>query len=66
MVCPVCREPLTYDVDQLLSAPAPQLPEVKPLPQVLLEPHYRTSRENRPVLSGGRGSDQFKLQAEVG
>lgn len=30
MVCPVCREPLTYDVDQLLSSPAPQLPEVKP------------------------------------
>lgn len=28
MVCPVCREPLTYDVDQLLSSPAPQLPEV--------------------------------------
>ncbi len=31
MVCPVCREPLTYDIDQLLSAPAPQLPEVKHL-----------------------------------
>ncbi|XP_003976983.2 E3 ubiquitin-protein ligase RNF25 [Takifugu rubripes] len=28
VVCPVCREPLIYDVDQLLSAPAPQLPEV--------------------------------------
>ncbi|XP_059204255.1 E3 ubiquitin-protein ligase RNF25 isoform X2 [Centropristis striata] len=27
VVCPVCREPLTYDVDQLLSSPAPQLPE---------------------------------------
>uniref|UniRef100_H3D151 RING-type domain-containing protein n=1 Tax=Tetraodon nigroviridis TaxID=99883 RepID=H3D151_TETNG len=27
VVCPVCREPLTYDVDWLLSAPAPQLPE---------------------------------------
>ena len=30
VVCPVCREPLTYDVDQLLSSPAPQLPEVTP------------------------------------
>lgn len=30
VVCPVCREPLTCDVDQLLSSPAPQLPEVKP------------------------------------
>lgn len=29
VVCPVCREPLTYDVTQLLSSPAPQLPEVK-------------------------------------
>ncbi|XP_031174586.1 E3 ubiquitin-protein ligase RNF25 [Sander lucioperca] len=28
VVCPVCREPLTYDVDQLLSSPAPQLPEL--------------------------------------
>lgn len=28
MVCPVCREPLIYDVDQLLSSPAPQLPEL--------------------------------------
>lgn len=28
VVCPVCREPLTYDVDQLLSSPAPRLPEV--------------------------------------
>lgn len=28
MVCPVCREPLTYDVEQLLSSPAPQLPEL--------------------------------------
>ncbi|XP_069565088.1 E3 ubiquitin-protein ligase RNF25 isoform X2 [Brachyistius frenatus] len=27
VVCPVCRETLTYDVDQLLSAAAPQLPE---------------------------------------
>lgn len=65
VVCPVCREPLTYDMGQLLSAPAPQLPEVKPLPRVLLEPHDRTRGENGPVLPGGRGSDQFKLQAEV-
>lgn len=28
VVCPVCREPLTYDLDQLLSAPEPQLPQV--------------------------------------
>lgn len=28
VVCPVCREPLSYDVDQLLSCPAPQLPEL--------------------------------------
>ncbi|XP_029997133.1 E3 ubiquitin-protein ligase RNF25 [Sphaeramia orbicularis] len=28
VVCPVCREPLSYDVHQLLSCPAPQLPEV--------------------------------------
>ncbi|XP_070703247.1 E3 ubiquitin-protein ligase RNF25 [Pempheris klunzingeri] len=28
VVCPVCREPLIYDVDQLLSSPAPQLPEL--------------------------------------
>uniref|UniRef100_A0A8C2WKI0 Ring finger protein 25 n=1 Tax=Cyclopterus lumpus TaxID=8103 RepID=A0A8C2WKI0_CYCLU len=28
VVCPVCREPLTYDVDQLLRCPAPQLPEL--------------------------------------
>lgn len=28
VVCPVCREPLTYDVTQLLSSPAPQLPEL--------------------------------------
>lgn len=28
VVCPVCREPLNYDVSQLLSCPAPQLPEV--------------------------------------
>lgn len=28
VVCPVCREPLMYDVDHLLSSPAPQLPEL--------------------------------------
>ncbi|MEQ2310652.1 hypothetical protein AMECASPLE_011272 [Ameca splendens] len=28
VVCPVCREPLTYDVSQLLSSPAPELPEL--------------------------------------
>uniref|UniRef100_UPI0037E8A376 E3 ubiquitin-protein ligase RNF25 n=1 Tax=Semicossyphus pulcher TaxID=241346 RepID=UPI0037E8A376 len=28
VVCPVCRETLTYDVDQLLESPAPQLPEL--------------------------------------
>nr|XP_020443568.1 E3 ubiquitin-protein ligase RNF25 [Monopterus albus] len=28
VVCPVCREPLTYDADELLSSPAPQLPEL--------------------------------------
>ncbi|CAJ1075610.1 E3 ubiquitin-protein ligase RNF25 [Xyrichtys novacula] len=28
VVCPVCREPLIYDVDQLLASPAPQLPEL--------------------------------------
>ncbi|XP_069381686.1 E3 ubiquitin-protein ligase RNF25 [Paralichthys olivaceus] len=28
VVCPVCREPLAYDVDQLLSSAAPQLPEL--------------------------------------
>ncbi|XP_053194940.1 E3 ubiquitin-protein ligase RNF25 [Scomber japonicus] len=28
VVCPVCREPLSYDVDQLLSSPVPQLPEL--------------------------------------
>ncbi|XP_050929750.1 LOW QUALITY PROTEIN: E3 ubiquitin-protein ligase RNF25 [Lates calcarifer] len=28
VVCPVCREPLQYDVHQLLSSPAPQLPEL--------------------------------------
>lgn len=61
----MCREPLTYDVDQLLSAPVPQLPEVKPL-WVLSEPHERIRAEIRLVLSGGRGSNQFKLQAEVG
>ncbi|XP_026181524.1 E3 ubiquitin-protein ligase RNF25 isoform X2 [Mastacembelus armatus] len=37
VVCPVCREPLTYDVDQLLSSPPPQLPEVKPLSKVQLD-----------------------------
>ncbi|XP_034567281.1 LOW QUALITY PROTEIN: E3 ubiquitin-protein ligase RNF25 [Notolabrus celidotus] len=28
VVCPVCRETLAYDVDQLLASPAPQLPEL--------------------------------------
>lgn len=28
VVCPVCREPLNYDVSQLLSCPAPHLPEL--------------------------------------
>ncbi|XP_034046830.1 E3 ubiquitin-protein ligase RNF25 [Thalassophryne amazonica] len=28
VVCPVCREPLTYDVAHLLSCPAPLLPEL--------------------------------------
>ncbi|CAL9692821.1 unnamed protein product [Knipowitschia caucasica] len=28
VVCPVCREPLDYDVSHLLSCPAPLLPEV--------------------------------------
>ncbi|XP_061567147.1 E3 ubiquitin-protein ligase RNF25 [Cololabis saira] len=28
VVCPVCREPLAYDIDQLLSSPAPRLPEL--------------------------------------
>ncbi|KAM9843422.1 E3 ubiquitin-protein ligase RNF25 isoform 2-T2 [Aulostomus maculatus] len=28
VVCPVCREPLTYEVNQLLSSPPPQLPEL--------------------------------------
>uniref|UniRef100_A0A1A8LDA8 E3 ubiquitin-protein ligase RNF25 n=2 Tax=Nothobranchius pienaari TaxID=704102 RepID=A0A1A8LDA8_9TELE len=28
VLCPVCREPLMYDIDQLLSSPAPQLPEL--------------------------------------
>ncbi|KAJ3601662.1 hypothetical protein NHX12_032630 [Muraenolepis orangiensis] len=27
VVCPVCREPLTYDADQLLSCPAPHFPK---------------------------------------
>lgn len=43
VVCPVCREPLTYDVDQLLSAPAPQLPEVK----TTSTGSVRTSFQNR-------------------
>ncbi|XP_028842560.1 E3 ubiquitin-protein ligase RNF25 isoform X2 [Denticeps clupeoides] len=29
VVCPVCREPLTYDVDALLTSPAPHLPKVE-------------------------------------
>lgn len=28
VVCPVCREPLSYDVSHLLSCPAPLLPEL--------------------------------------
>ncbi|KAK2832960.1 hypothetical protein Q5P01_016849 [Channa striata] len=28
VVCPVCREPLSYNVEHLLSSPAPQLPEL--------------------------------------
>ncbi|KAM4717885.1 LOW QUALITY PROTEIN: E3 ubiquitin-protein ligase RNF25 [Anableps anableps] len=28
VVCPVCREPLAYDIDQLLTSPAPELPEL--------------------------------------
>ncbi|KAF7665685.1 hypothetical protein LDENG_00134020 [Lucifuga dentata] len=28
VMCPVCREPLMYDIEQLLSSPAPHLPEV--------------------------------------
>lgn len=28
VVCPVCREPLNYDVSHLLCCPAPQLPEL--------------------------------------
>ncbi|XP_005817203.1 E3 ubiquitin-protein ligase RNF25 [Xiphophorus maculatus] len=28
VVCPVCREPLTYDRNQLLKSPAPELPEL--------------------------------------
>ncbi|XP_061605244.1 E3 ubiquitin-protein ligase RNF25 isoform X1 [Phyllopteryx taeniolatus] len=28
VVCPVCREPLTYDLDQLMASVAPQLPEL--------------------------------------
>ncbi|XP_010902540.2 E3 ubiquitin-protein ligase RNF25 [Esox lucius] len=29
VVCPVCREPLTYDIDQLLSNPAPSFPKLE-------------------------------------
>ncbi|XP_030649078.1 E3 ubiquitin-protein ligase RNF25 [Chanos chanos] len=29
VVCPVCREPLTYDVETLLSAPAPSFPKME-------------------------------------
>ncbi|XP_071393427.1 E3 ubiquitin-protein ligase RNF25 [Centroberyx affinis] len=29
VVCPVCREPLTYDVDQLLCSPAPHFPKLE-------------------------------------
>ncbi|KAM3864029.1 E3 ubiquitin-protein ligase RNF25 [Diretmus argenteus] len=29
VVCPVCREPLIYDVDQLLSTPAPLFPQLE-------------------------------------
>ncbi|XP_045079244.1 E3 ubiquitin-protein ligase RNF25 isoform X3 [Coregonus clupeaformis] len=29
VVCPVCREPLTYNVDQLLSNPAPSFPKLE-------------------------------------
>ncbi|XP_057716928.1 E3 ubiquitin-protein ligase RNF25 [Corythoichthys intestinalis] len=28
VACPVCREPLTYDLDQLMASAAPQLPEL--------------------------------------
>ncbi|XP_019745449.1 E3 ubiquitin-protein ligase RNF25 isoform X2 [Hippocampus comes] len=28
VVCPVCREPLTYDLGQLMASAAPQLPEL--------------------------------------
>ncbi|XP_040046702.1 E3 ubiquitin-protein ligase RNF25 [Gasterosteus aculeatus] len=38
VVCPVCREPLTYDVDQLLCSPAPQPPE---LDQAALGSHFQ-------------------------
>lgn len=34
VVCPVCREPLDYDLDQLLASPAPQLPEVNIPPSI--------------------------------
>ncbi|KAL0993629.1 hypothetical protein UPYG_G00110790 [Umbra pygmaea] len=29
VVCPVCREPLTYDLEQLLSNPAPSFPKLE-------------------------------------
>uniref|UniRef100_A0A4W5PA59 Ring finger protein 25 n=1 Tax=Hucho hucho TaxID=62062 RepID=A0A4W5PA59_9TELE len=29
VVCPVCREPLTYNIDQLLSNPAPSFPKLE-------------------------------------
>ncbi|KAL6102412.1 rnf25 [Pungitius sinensis] len=38
VVCPVCREPLTYDVDQLLCSPAPQPPE---LDQAAIGSHFQ-------------------------
>lgn len=70
VVCPVCREPLTYDVDQLLSSPAPQLPEVKPSSHVQF---YFTKPASRMkawkhfcvLHSAGRSSDWFKLSTEV-
>lgn len=64
MVCPVCREPLTYDLDQLLSAPEPQLPQVENLETLLR--FCSDQRGTRLVLSGGPGSHQLQLQAEVG
>lgn len=66
VVCPVCREPLTYDVDQLLSSPAPQLPEVKPSSDVHKTSFQNESIETFCVLhSAGRSSDWFKLSTEV-